>query len=280
MDDPVWVNGELVAPGEAHLSVLDHGFTVGDGVFETMKVVPDGQGRATAFAVRRHLARLRRSAAAVGLEIGRDDAVLRGAVEAVLASASGPGRVRLTVTGGVGPLGSWRGDAPATVVVAASPGRTRGGTARVVTVPWRRNEHSALAGVKSTSYADNVVALRAAEAAGADEAILANTAGLLCEGTGSNVFVGVGGRLVTPPLSSGCLGGVTRELLLEVADVAEEDLPLSALAGADEAFLTSSTRDVHPIETVDGRPLPHCPGPLTDAARAAFAALVSSTLDP
>jgi branched-chain amino acid aminotransferase len=150
----------------------------------------------------------------------------------------------------------------------------------VATVPWRRNEHSALAGVKSTSYADNVVALRAAEAAGADEAILANTAGLLCEGTGSNVFVGVGGRLVTPPLSSGCLGGVTRELLLEVADVAEEDLPLSALAGADEAFLTSSTRDVHPIETVDGRPLPHCPGPLTATARAAFAALVSSTLDP
>jgi branched-chain amino acid aminotransferase len=280
MDDPLWVNGELVSPDDAHLSVLDHGFTVGDGVFETMKVVRDGEGRARPFALGRHLARLRRSAAALGLDVGRGDAELRAAVAAVLEAATGPGRVRLTVTGGIGPLGSWRGDARASVVVAASPGRTRAATARVVTVPWRRNEHSALAGVKSTSYADNVIALRAAEAEGADEAILANTAGDLCEGTGSNVFVGIGGRLVTPPLSSGCLAGVTRELVLEVVAVVEEDLPLSALAGADEAFLTSSTRDVHPIATVNGRAFPSCPGPLTTAARDAFAALAARSIDP
>jgi branched-chain amino acid aminotransferase len=280
LDDPLWVNGELVAAGEARLSVLDHGFTVGDGVFETMKVVRDGEGRATAFALRRHLARLRRSAAAVGLDVGRDDDELRAAVADVLASATDPGRVRVTVTGGIGPLGSWRGETRASVVVAAAPGRVRAPVARVVTVPWRRNEHSALAGVKSTSYADNVIALRSAEAQGADEAVLANTAGHLCEGTGTNVFVGIGGRLVTPPLTSGCLAGVTRELLLEVADVAEEDLPLSALAGADEAFLTSSTRDVQPIEAVDGARLPACPGPLTAAARDAFAALAAEFIDP
>jgi len=116
--------------------------------------------------------------------------------------------------------------------------------------------------------------------AGADEAIFGNLAGNLCEGTGTNVFVGVDGRLVTPPLSAGCLAGVTRELLLEVVDVAEEDLPLSALASADEAFLTSSTRDVQPIRAVDGRVLPSCPGPLTTGAADAFRALLARHPDP
>ena len=102
----------------------------------------------------------------------------------------------------------------------------------VVTVPWPRNERAALVGVKTISYGENVVALAYARERGAGEAIFANLAGNLCEGTGTNVFVAVGGRLVTPPLSSGCLAGVTRDLLLELLDVVEEDLPLSALASA------------------------------------------------
>jgi branched-chain amino acid aminotransferase len=277
----VWVNGELTDAGTASLSVLDHGVTVGDGVFETLKIVRDAAGDRHAFALTRHLRRLRRSAAALDLVVDRSDDDLRAAVKAVLQADGGnAGRVRITVTGGVSPLGSDRGAAGPTVMVAAAPQAPWPPTATVVTVPWLRNEHSPLTGVKSTSYAENVIALRHARARGADEAILANTAGHLCEGTGTNVFVAVGGRLVTPPLSAGCLAGVTRELLLELIEAEERDLPLAALGTADEVFLTSSTRDVQPVAAVDGVALPPCPGPLTRAAAAAFAALVARSVDP
>jgi branched-chain amino acid aminotransferase len=154
-------------------------------------------------------------------------------------------------------------------------------TTDVLVVPWPRNEHSALAGLKTTSYGENVVALARAAESGAGEAIFGNLAGNLCEGTGSNVFCVVDGRLVTPPLSSGCLAGVTRALLLgAVPDAVEADLPLSALASADEAFLTSTTREVQPIRAVNGRTLSAVPGPRTLAAAAAFSALTAANLDP
>jgi branched-chain amino acid aminotransferase len=282
MDQPVWIDGRLSEAREATVSVLDHGFTVGDGLFETLAVLPDAGGTPRPLALSRHLRRLRRSAAALGLPVPLDDDEMANAVEAVLAALdrSAGARLRITVTGGVGPMGSERGDAPPTVVVAAGPGHERPATVAVATVPWRRNEHSPVAGIKATSYAENVVALAYARDRGADEAILANTAGHLCEGTGTNVFVGRGDRLVTPPLSSGCLAGITRELLLSLVDVVEEDLPLAALAGAEEAFLTSSTRGVHPVVSVDGAALPRCPGPLTAAAGKAYAALLAETLDP
>ncbi len=141
-----------------------------------------------------------------------------------------------------------------------------------------------MAGLKTTSYAENVVALAAAHERGATEAIFANTRGDLCEGTGSNIFVGVGDRLVTPPLSSGCLAGITRELVIEVLaergiTVATDDLALDRLASVDEAFLTSSTRDVQAIDRIDDRTI-GAPGPLTTAAASAFAELLARDLDP
>jgi branched-chain amino acid aminotransferase len=166
------------------------------------------------------------------------------------------------------------------VIVAAMPTPPWPASADVVTVPWPRNERGAVAHLKTISYAENVVALSYAAERGATEAIFPNTVGQLCEGTGTNVFVVHDGQLRTPSLASGCLGGITRELLLEVTDAEEAELPLSALADADEAFLASSTREVQPIGSVDGVALPHCPGPLTEAAAAAFAALVARTLDP
>jgi branched-chain amino acid aminotransferase len=134
--------------------------------------------------------------------------------------------------------------------------------------------------LKTISYAENVVALAYARERGAGEAIFGNLGGDLCEGTGTNVFLGTRGQLFTPPLSAGCLPGVTRDLLLQLIDVAEEEIPLAALAQADEAFLTSSTREVQPIDAVDGHRLRTAPGPLTRAAAAAFRALVERDLDP
>lgn len=265
-----------MADDEPAVAATDHGLLVGDGVFETAKVV-----EGTPFALTRHLARLRRSAAGLGLEVPLDDDALRSAIAEVVAADPDPvGRLRITVTGGPGPLGSGRGPHGPTVILATGPAGTWDATTAVVTVPWPRNERSAVAGLKTTSYAENVVALARANEQGASEAILPNLAGDLCEGTGSNVFVGVDGRLVTPPLSSGCLGGITRDLVLEVGGAVEERLPIEALAAADEAFLTSSTRDVQPIARVDGTDLPAAPGPLTTAAADALAALEARTLDP
>lgn len=271
-----WIDGKLVERADAHVAADDHGLLVGDGVFETAKVV-DG----TPFALRRHLARLRRSAAGLGLTVPFDDDRLRAAVTALVeANQPGVGRLRLTLTSGSGPLGSGRGDGPALLIMVTAAATAWEPTTSVITVDWPRNERSPTAGLKTTSYVENVLAVRAARQAGATEALMANLAGRLCEGTGSNVFVGIGGRLVTPPLSSGCLAGITRELVLEVADAVEEDLPMAVLEDADEVFITSSTRDVHPVSRIDKRDLPPAPGPLTRAAAAAFAELEAADPDP
>ena len=155
-----------------------------------------------------------------------------------------------------------------------------GASCDVITVPWPRNEHGATAGLKTTSYAENVRALAHAREHGGGEAIFGNIAGNLCEGTGSNVFVVTGGRLITPPLSAGCLAGVTRDLVIEWAGAAEEDLSIGALAAAEEAFLTGTTRDVQPIRTVNGVALPAAPGPVTRKAADIFAARSAETADP
>ena len=159
---------------------------------------------------------------------------------------------------GASPLGSERGDGPPTVVVAASPLKPWAPIADVVVVPWVRNERGAVAGLKTTSYAENVRALAYAHERGSSEAVLANTRDELCEATGSNVFVVRDGVVRTPPESAGCLLGVTRALVLELcAELAipadECPLPIGALARADEAFLTSTVREVQPIGAVDGR---------------------------
>jgi len=147
-------------------------------------------------------------------------------------------------------------------------------------VPWPRNERGALTGLKTTSYGENVRALAYAAERGGSEAIFGNTIGQLCEGTGTNVFVVIGGRLLTPPLSSGCLAGVTRALVIEWADAEEEDLPLRALAEAEEAFLSGTTRDVQPIRNVDGVALGAAPGPVTRKAAEIFALRSAESPDP
>lgn len=268
-----WLNGAIVEDGDASISALDHGLTVGDGVFETMLV-----RRGFPFARRRHLDRLERSLSGLGLRSCGREILERACTEVVAASGRDGGRLRLTVTGGVGPPGSGRGDGPCTVLATVTDLDPVPATAAVITVPWTRNENSPLAGLKTTSYGENVVALARAKEHGAHEAIFANTRGELCEGTGTNIAVVVDGRLVTPPLSSGCLAGVTRALAIEHCGIVEATVPYAALGSVTEAALLGTTRDVQPITAIDGREL--AVGDLTRAAQQAFATLVARDLDP
>ncbi|MEE2630727.1 MAG: aminotransferase class IV [Actinomycetota bacterium] len=269
-----WAQGGIVAAGSAAVSPVDHAIIVGDGVFETLKVVSG-----VPFALTRHLGRLKRSAHGLGLP-EPDDALVRAAVAETLAADPAAERLRITWSSGPGPLGSNRGGGPGTLLVASSPGSVWPEAVRVHLCEWTRNERGALTGLKTTSYAENVRALEAAHRRGASEALLANTQGQLCEGTGTNVFLVVDGMLVTPPLSSGCLAGITRNLILELADVVERDVDPGEFAEASEAFLTSSTREVGAISEVDDTALPEAPGPVTARVAAAFAALVATNPDP
>jgi branched-chain amino acid aminotransferase len=272
----IFLNGAILDDSDALISVLDHGLTVGDGVFETVKVAGGAP-----FALTRHLRRLARSAARLGLP-APDLAALAAGADEVLRASGRPdrARMRITVTGGAGPLGSQRGSEPLTTVIALAPLHEWGDTGDVVMAPWLRNERGALTGIKTTSYAENVRALAYAAERGASEALFANTRGNLCEGTGTNVFLVTGGELVTPPLSAGCLEGVTRGLVLEWFGGIERDVPADALATASEAFLTSTTRDVQPIRAVDGRELPDVPGPVTRKAAQVFVTHAAQFPDP
>lgn len=274
----VWVDGMLTSDAEARVSALDHGLTVGDGVFESCKVTGG-----TAFALTRHLRRLERSAAGLGLTPPEESWVRQGVQEVLAAAGVDSGRLRITWTAGPGPLGSDRSPGAGTLVVAAVATRPWPARVAAVTVPWTRNERSAVAGLKTTSYAENVVALRYAHGRGAHEAIFANTRGELCEGTGSNVLVVSDGRLLTPPLESGCLAGITRELFLEWSaeeglPVVEDVVPMAALRAAPEVLLLSSTRDVQPVAVLDDRDLR--PTGLGRAAVELFARRSGAHLDP
>lgn len=275
----VWVDGDIVDPTGPSVSALDHAVTVGDGVFETAKVV-DGKP----FALTRHHRRLERSAAGLGLP-APDLALLAKGIAAVLDGEPLEfGRLRYSVTGGVGPLGSDRDDADLTTIVLAAPQPLPPASGTLAVVPWTRNERSAVAGLKTTSYAENVVALARAKETGAIEAVFANTRGELCECTGSNVFVVVDGVVLTPPTDSGLLPGITRELVLEWGRAAgiemrEQPLPLEVLETADEVFITSSTKDVLPIHAVDGRTLAP-EHPVTDELLRLFRSNAERDADP
>ena len=275
MDKPtfLWLNGRLWNAQEASISPFDHGLLVGDGVFETL-VAREGRP----VGVKPHYERLVRSCQTIGLAC-ITEAEFRQGIQAVLeANGLTDARVRVTLTSGDGPLGSDRGQGLGTVMAVATALKPWPPAEEVWIVPWVRNSRSALAGVKSLSYGENVRCLLHAKNLGSGEALLLNERDELCEGTGSNVFIVSEGRLMTPPLSSGCLAGTTRAWVLQACEVAgieclQCDIPAAWLEGCAEAFLTSSTRDVHPISRLNGKPLT-APGPLTQRVQQAYAEFV------
>jgi branched-chain amino acid aminotransferase len=256
----VSIDGKILPGSEARISVLDNGFVFGDGVYETMRTFG---GRPLALG--RHLRRLRASAARLEIAIPDTDEVLAGRLEDVMAlSGNRESFVRLIVSRGVGDI-SYDFDRVKgpTVVLAVKPLQPIPESSYsvgvpVATVSVRRNHPQTLdPAIKSCNLLNNVLAIREAQSKGAEEAILLNLDGDVAEGASSNIFAVRGGVVVTPPEAAGILSGITREIVIELCPevgvpVREERLPPEDLRSADEAFLTSSVRDVLPITTVDG----------------------------
>jgi branched-chain amino acid aminotransferase len=275
------VNGSVVPAVEARVSVLDNGFTFGDAVYETLRTY---HGRP--FELARHLNRLRGSAARLGFAIPQGDAALKSQLDALLERAgNSESYIRLIVSRGVGDI-SYHFDRVAgpTVVMVVKPlepfpeAAYREGI-DVAVVKVRRNHPSALdPAIKSCNLLNNILAVREAQAQGADEALLLNDRGELAEGASTNIFLVKEGLIRTPPLAAGILAGITRDVLFGLfADLGlpfrQEPIPEGALRAADEAFVTSSTREAMPIRSVDGQPLGDGrPGPVTRKVIAAFRA--------
>ncbi len=270
-DRIVFCNGKLVPASEVRISPFDAGIETGHGIFETLKAI-DGEP----FATTRHFYRLAHAAKIMRLTTP-DEAELNRIMKSVLdANELKSARVRLTITGGK--------DGQLLIISALEP-PTYTPHATVITAPFTRNENGALVNLKTTSYGENVVAQKLMAEAGADEAIFANTAGNLCEGSRTNVFAVIGGKLITPPFEAGCLPGVTRALTIKLAHenkikCAEQDFTITNLKGADEAFLTSTLRDIQPIESVDGQEVPRPEDGVTDRLKTLFSEMVAADKNP
>jgi branched-chain amino acid aminotransferase len=276
----VWVDGRRLPSDGAHISARDRGFTLADGVFETMK---SRNGRV--FRLDHHLTRLERSLRVLSIPVPPE---LREWVDASLHAAHLPeASVRLTVSRGVAAGGVIAPSDPTpTVVVAVAPPPVFGSELydaglTAIVASGRRNEFSMTAGLKTLAYTDSVAAMIDARNAGAGEALFLDTAGHCSEATASNLFAVLSGRLTTPPTSCAALPGITRATVMELArdggaPVDERPFDLRELVTATEAFLTSSLRGVAPLVVVDGKPLGDGrPGPVTRQVTDAYAALVS-----
>lgn len=265
----VWVDGRVLDGSTPVVTAGDRALSVGHGVFETMRLV-----RGVPFALGRHLRRLRRSATIARVALAWGDSEFRSAVDLLVATAPAPppghtAKLRIQVSAGAAsPL--------LTLDFVPEPART----ATAVTIDRPVDPNDPLRAAKSTSRLAETLALADAQGLGADEALRLTTDGRLCEGATTNVFLAVDGHLATPATSTGCLAGVTRELVMELVDVVErDDLTAADLNCAGEVFLTSSLRGVQPVAVLDGRQL-GTPGPLTVRAAEAFAALATTDLDP
>ena len=272
----VWVNGWLQPADRAGLSALDRGFTLGDGLFETVRVY---QG--TPFRLDAHLERLEEGLGRLGMLPPDEEGLprVREGVEEVLRESDHPsGSLRISVSRGRGApgLAPPRKPDPSVVVALAGyepdPSWYSEGIRAVVT-GGRVASQSLTSSLKHLGYLEFVLARQEALRRGGDDGLLLTEDGTLAEGTASNLFVVRRNALLTPPLDQGILPGVTRATVLEVAGrhgvpVKEAPLPLEVLGEAQEAFLTSSLRELVPVVEVDGEPVGEGrPGPMWQRLR-------------
>ena len=278
-----WRNGQIVPLEQATVSVFDHGLLYGDGVFEGIRFY-----NGKAFRLQAHLDRLMLSARAIALEIPYSIAALTQAVmETIAAAPTNNGYMRMVVTRGVGPLGidPSRCHSPQLFIIADSlhmvSERVRNEGAKVIIAATRRLGADGLdPRIKSLNYLNHILARMEATHAGADEAILLNSSGRIAEGSADNIFIVQRGELLTPPVIEGALDGITRQVVLELAEklgIKSREIPLAPydLFTADECFLTGTGAELIPVGYADGRKIPECPGPIYLRLAAAFKKLVS-----
>lgn len=279
----IWINGVRTDPGAPHVSAFDRGYMRADGLFETLRAY-DG----VAACLERHMARLRRGAAVLGIPVPANvDAVVAEGARAAAAEGWNNAAVRLSLSRGVGDLTMMppRQPEPTSVVMATPlseqasvPVYARGIALHVAT--GTRNERSITAGLKTLGYAEAVIAFNAAVAAGFDEALFLDTEGHVSEATTANIFAVRGGTLSTPPLSCGILEGITRQLVLDLAPQAglepvERVMHMEDLYGADEVFITSSVREIMPIARIGEHTIGNgTPGPVYRKLHQLFAPVI------
>lgn len=260
MDQIVYLNGTLLSRNQAKISPFDHGFLYGYGIFETMRAYSG-----CIFRLQKHLDRLTRSARLLGLPLDAFD-LEQACKDTLRANNLEDARIRLTVS-----MGEGEGTPdppphpkPTVLIVATSytplSYETCQNGFKAIVSSIRQNSQSPLSRMKSANYLNNLLARKEARGGGADEALMLNERGFLCEGSTSNIFLVSRGSLITPNEESGCLPGVTRQAVIELAlelgvSVAQREIPLEELLQAEEAFLTSSLLELMPLIGVDGKPI-------------------------
>jgi branched-chain amino acid aminotransferase len=285
----IFIDGQYLDERHAKISVFDHGLLYGDGVFEGIRAY---NGRV--FKLQEHIDRLFYSAKSILLTIPMAHAdLVRAVVETCRRNKLRDGYIRLVVTRGVGTLGlnPNRCKKGSVIIIAGKiqlypPALYQRGMA-IVTVPTTRNLHNALSpAIKSLNYLNNILAKIEANNAGCEEAIMLNAEGYVAECTGDNVFIVKAGHVYTPPLSAGALHGITRRVVMEIAEesgypVSEPDLTRYDLFNADECFLTGTGAEIVPIVKVDGRVIGDGkPGSVTEKLVGQYRALTKVSGEP
>lgn len=283
----VYLNGRIIEEDEALIPATDRGVLFGDGVFETMRAY---QGKP--FRLERHLERLRQGCRALRIQHWPADGEIADALTDLYYMNVGEGDayMRITLTGGPfdGRRTLERPAAPNTLIVVKPlepyPEEFYKSGMRLIVSGIRRNEGSFLSRVKSNNYLASLAAKQEAADRGADDAVMLNNGGLLAEGTSSNLFLVIRGKVCTPDEECGLLPGITREAVLELCGrlgIAHEtgSYTLEDLMGADEAFLTASTGEILPVAEVEEKAIGlACPGLVTTRLTSAFRELVQDEL--
>jgi len=264
----VYIDGRFLPKGEAKVSVYDHGLLYGDGIFEGIRVY---NGRV--FKLDEHIKRLYESAKSIELSVPMSEEVMKKTIlETIRRNGLKDAYVRLVVTRGVGDLGldPRKCPTPSIIVIADRIDLWKEKSLKAITASTRRNAATALNPmIKSLNYLNNILAKLEANRANVSEAIMLNQRGLVCEGTGDNIFIVKDGVLATPPPSSNILVGITRGVIMDLAakeglKAEERDVTIHELYNADEALLAGTAVEVRPLVEVDGRKIGNGePGPIT-----------------
>jgi len=253
----VWCNGIFLDESRATIPISDRGFTLADGIFETILAIGDDP-----LWLDDHLQRLRAAAGQLGLHVAYDDAAIGAAIAGLLTRA-GLDRAAIRVTLTRGPTsqrGLWVSDNPGhpTLLITCAPVGKTAPQRVIICRTTRRNEQSPLSRIKSLNYGDNILARRDAIASGATDALMLNGNGHIACATVGNVFFNLDGAWVTPPVSDGILPGLARKRLIERLGVREESLSSADLQDAAMAFISNSL-GCSPIVAIEARTLPRVP---------------------